>query len=77
MLAPDARSLLLEALRPPTGAELARALALTFTLDLESLLLAPLAFARHGNKDAADPITVMDGVRRSADRIDGSGSTRG
>ncbi|SBT52818.1 phospholipase D family protein [Micromonospora auratinigra] len=70
MLAPDSRALLLEALRPPAGAQLSRAVALTFTLDLESLLIAPLAFAAHGMRESTDPITVMEGVRRCADRID-------
>lgn len=70
MLAPDSRALLLDSLRPPPGARLCRAVALTFTLDLESLLVAPLAFAAHGLRESADPIAVMEGVRRCADRID-------
>src|SRR5258705_1391443 len=70
MLAPDSRSLLLEALRPPPGARLSRALATTFTLDLESLLAAPMAFAAHGARESSDPITLMESVRRHADRID-------
>ncbi|MGQ5263631.1 phospholipase D family protein [Micromonospora sp. ZYX-F-536] len=70
MLAPDSRSLLLDALRPPSGARLSRAVALTFTLDLESLLVAPLAFAAHGLCESTDPIAVMEGVRHCADRID-------
>ncbi|WP_158630894.1 hypothetical protein [Micromonospora inaquosa] len=56
MLAPDSRSLLVDALRPPLGARLSRAVALTFTLDLESLLVAPLAFAAHGLRESTDPI---------------------
>jgi hypothetical protein len=70
MLAPDSRSLLLDALRPPPGARLSRALATTFTLDLESLLAAPLAFAAHGARESSDPITLMESVHRHADRID-------
>ncbi|MFI7514091.1 phospholipase D family protein [Micromonospora echinofusca] len=70
MLAPDSRALLLDALRPPPGARLSRAVALTFTLDLESLLVAPLAFAAHGLRESTDPIAVMEGVRHCADRID-------
>lgn len=49
---------------------MSRAVALTFTLDLESLLVAPLAFAAHGLRESPDPIAVMEGVRRCADRID-------
>ncbi|MEK8106478.1 hypothetical protein NKG94_16885 [Micromonospora sp. M12] len=70
MLAPDSRSLLLDALRPPAGMRMSRAVALTFTLDLESLLVAPLAFAAHGLRESTDPIAVMEGVRQCADRID-------
>lgn len=70
MLAPDSRSLLLDALRPPPGMRMSRAVALTFTLDLESLLVAPLAFAAHGLRETTDPIAVMEGVRQCADRID-------
>ncbi|MFG3301550.1 phospholipase D family protein [Micromonospora chersina] len=70
MLSPDSRALLLDALRPPAGARLSRAVALTFTLDLESLLVAPLAFAAHGLRESSDPIAMMEGVRHSADRID-------
>ncbi|MDZ5446069.1 phospholipase D family protein [Micromonospora sp. 4G57] len=70
MLTPDSRALLLDALRPPPGARLSRAVALTFTLDLESLLVAPLAFAAHGLRESTDPIAVMEGVRHCADRID-------
>ncbi|MBQ1053443.1 phospholipase D family protein [Micromonospora sp. C32] len=70
MLAPDTRSLLLDALRPPPGMRMSRAVALTFTLDLESLLVAPLAFAAQGLRESTDPIAVMEGVRRCADRID-------
>ena len=36
MLAPDNRALLLDALRPPPGYSLDRAVATTFTLDLET-----------------------------------------
>ena len=45
MLAPDSRALLLDALRPPRGSSLDRAVATTFTLDLEAALMVPLAFA--------------------------------
>jgi hypothetical protein len=70
VLPPDARSVLSDALRPPPGAALSRAVALTFTLDLEALLIAPLAFAAHAMRESADPIAIMEGVRRCADRID-------
>ena len=44
MLRPESRSLMLENFRPPPGYQLNRAVGTTFTLDLMSLLTAPLAF---------------------------------
>ncbi|MER5337829.1 phospholipase D family protein [Micromonospora sp. NPDC002717] len=70
LLPPDGRTLLTDVLRPPAGYRLDRAVATTFTLELDSLLTAPLAFAAHALRDQDDPISVMDGVRRCADRID-------
>lgn len=70
MLPPDARSVLTDALRPPPGAALDRAVALTFTLDLGSALVVPLAFAAHAVREMNDPLTVMESVRRCADRVD-------
>jgi hypothetical protein len=73
MLEPDSRSLLLDALRPPDGYELDRAVGTTFSLDLNTLLTAPLAFAMF---DAAasesgllDVIAVLESTRRYANRI--------
>src|SRR3954466_1465246 len=70
VLPPDARLVLTEALRPPPGAQLHRAVALTFTLDLDSALLVPLAFAGQALREAAEPLSVMRAVRRCADRVD-------
>jgi len=70
MLSPDARSVLSDALRPPPGSVLSRAVALTFTLDLESALVVPLAFAAAAVRESSDPLAVMEGVRRCADRVD-------
>nr|WP_221377002.1 phospholipase D family protein [Actinoplanes polyasparticus] len=70
LLPPDGRSLLTDLLRPPPGYSLDRAVATTFTLELDSLLTAPLAFAAHAMREQQDPISVMDGVRRCADRVD-------
>ena len=52
MLAPDARTVLLETLRPPDGFALGFGVATTFTLDLTAALVVPLAFAR------ADSVTA-------------------
>lgn len=70
MLPPDARTVLTDALRPPPGAVFERAVALTFTLDLESALVVPLAFAAHTVRETPDPLTVMESVRSCADRVD-------
>lgn len=77
MLEPDEQTLLLDALRPPSGMTLDRAVGTTFSLDLEALLLAPVAFAlfdRHlaetGDLSTSDPLALFEAVRRHADRID-------
>jgi hypothetical protein len=70
VLPPDARSVLIDALRPPPGAVLERAVALTFTLDLGSALVAPLAFAGNALSTSVDPLSVMEAVRTCADRVD-------
>lgn len=74
MLAPDDRRTLLEALRPPTGYQLDRAIGTTFSLDLQALLLAPLAFTLFGWQDSAsptgaDPLALLQAVRSYAARI--------
>ncbi|MPZ53472.1 MAG: hypothetical protein GEU79_12195 [Acidimicrobiia bacterium] len=77
MLEPDNRSLLLDALRPPSGMVVNRAVATTFSLDLEALLLAPLSFAlfdariaESGDHKSTDPLALLESVRRHADHID-------
>lgn len=77
MLEPDRRHLLLDALRPPAGMGLDIAVGTTFSLDLEALLLAPIAFAlfearlaETGDPDRTDPLAVMEAVRRHASNID-------
>ena len=44
MLEPRVRRQLMEALRPPSGYELDRAVGTTYSLDLLALLTTPLAF---------------------------------
>jgi hypothetical protein len=70
VLAPDARVVLREQLRPPAGFQLHRAVATTFTLDLTSALVAPLAFAAFETTGSSDPIAVMEAVRAAASRVD-------
>ena len=70
MLEPDGRAALTEQLRPPSGFQLLRAVATTFTLDLTTALSIPLAFAAHRVRESRDPIAILDAVRRAADKID-------
>lgn len=70
MLEPTGRAALTEQLRPPSGFQLLRAVATTFTLDLTTALSIPLAFAAHRVRESRDPIAILDAVRRAADKID-------
>ena len=70
MLAPDSRALLLDALRPPSGHSLDRAVATTFTLDLETALMVPLAFAGFRFDEQPDPVEVMEALRGMGERFD-------
>jgi hypothetical protein len=73
MLEPDDRHLLVDALRPPEGSSLDLAVATTFTLDLDALLVAPLAFALFDwatdAEDRPDPLALLEALRRHADRL--------
>lgn len=71
-LAPESRVLLTDALRPPAGFALDVAVGTTYSLNLTSLLLAPLSFAVHEHLGAADPenadpIALLEAVRRYSD----------
>lgn len=73
MLAPETRVLLTDALRPPDGFRLDVAVATSYSLDLTTLLLAPLSFALfdQGDEDnlaSVDPIRLLEAVRRHSDR---------
>ena len=73
MLAPDARLTLLDALRPPAGYQLGRAVGTTFSLNLDAALTAPAAFALHAVADAVnqrdvEPLELLDSIRRHAGR---------
>jgi hypothetical protein len=75
MLEPENRLLLLDALRPPPGYSFDRAVGTTFTLDLVALLVTPVAFAlfdveADDGRIAANPVAVLESVRRFANRID-------
>ena len=74
MLSPKDRSLLLEALRPPTGYRLDVAVCTTYSLDLMALLVAPLAFTffdweGENGEPTRDPNALLEAIRRNVDRI--------
>ena len=74
MLSPKDRSLLLEALRPPTGYRLEVAVCTTYSLDLMALLVAPLAFTffdweGENGEPTRDPNALLEAIRRNVDRI--------
>lgn len=72
MLNPDVRHLMTDALRPPHGWRIDAAVATTYTLDLSSLLLAPLSMAAYdqvGNGvEGAAPHELLEAIRRYAER---------
>ncbi len=74
MLEPDDRHSLLDALRPPAGFALDRAVGTTFSLDLDTLLTAPVAFAlleADASEDGlGSPTTILEAIRRNAGLID-------
>jgi hypothetical protein len=70
MLAPDARAILLDQLRPPVGYRLDAAVATTFSLDLTAALVPPLAFAAFELRSTPDPVAALEAVRSCADRVD-------
>lgn len=49
---------------------LGHAAATTFTLDLETAMSIPVAFARSRTQDLTDPISVMEALRDCRERID-------
>lgn len=73
MLEPTQRSLLLDALRPPDGYQLDRAVGTTFSLDLQAMLTAPLAFAMFdaemSETGIPDPIALLEATRRHASHM--------
>src|SRR5689334_11800695 len=66
------RQLLLDALCPPVDYELDYALATTFSLDLLTLLVAPVAFTVFGTQQDVptdNPVLLLAALKRYADRI--------
>lgn len=73
MLEPKDRKKFLEHLRPPEGFKLDRAIGTTFSLDLISLLIAPLAmvFFESEDKDEVlkDPTALLESLREVKGRL--------
>jgi hypothetical protein len=74
MLDPQDRLLLSDSLRPPQGYSLDYAIVTTYSLDLVSLMAAPIALARfdwEGAEDGGnpDPLMVLESLRRCSDRL--------
>jgi hypothetical protein len=73
MLDPAARLIYLDELRPPAGYRLDRAVVTTYSLDLMSLLMAPLSMAmldaRRDSEGRLDPVGALEALRRTADRF--------
>ncbi|MFW3386011.1 UNVERIFIED_CONTAM: phospholipase D family protein [Kocuria sp. CPCC 205274] len=78
-LGPEDRRLLTDALEPPPGMELDRAVTTTYSLDLVALLLVPLTFAAIDQRESeeepgepdqgVDPVALLESVCRYADRL--------
>lgn len=78
MLSPYDRTNLVDALKPPAGFVLDAAVGTSYTLDLEALLTAPVAFALYDalaereereSERAVEPVALLEAVRRHADAI--------
>lgn len=71
MLSPETRALMTDALRPPDGHRVDLAVATTYSMDLNAVLLAPMAFALHDAEgqdlDQVDPLKLLESVRRHSE----------
>jgi hypothetical protein len=69
------RELFIDSLRPPDGYELDGAIGTTYSLDLVSLLLAPVAFTLFSLEEGdderprLDPTVVLESLRRNASKM--------
>lgn len=73
MLATYDRALFLDALRPPEGYRFDCGIGTTFSLDLLTLMVAPLSLAMLEITDTeaalADPILLLEGLRRQSEHL--------
>ena len=74
MLEPGEQTLLIEAIRPPSGYELDHALITTYSLNLTALLSVPLAltfndWAEDEGRPRVDPVALLESLRRSSEKL--------
>ena len=75
MLAPSNRLTLIDAMRPPAGFQLESAMAVTFTLNLQTLLAVPAAFTISGLDESendggpARPVELIHALRVNAGKL--------
>jgi hypothetical protein len=73
MLSPNNRGVYTDALTPPAGFELDRAIAATFSLDLTTLLSVPLQLVLQATEDRnelmRDPIALYEALQRATERV--------
>lgn len=71
MLNPDSRIMYAEALRPPEGYTLDKAVATTFSLDLTTVLIVPLSLAAFecSSFENPDPLIIIEALRRTAQKV--------
>ena len=73
MLSPNNRGVYTDALTPPAGFELDRAIAATFSLDLTTLLSVPLQLVLQATEDRnelmRDPIALYEVLQRATERV--------
>jgi hypothetical protein len=75
VLSPHSRMGLFEALRPPPGSVVDAAVGTSFTLDLEALLTAPIAFALFEANDTdrdehgLEPVGLLEAIRRHSQHV--------
>ena len=73
MLAPDARQVATDILRPPPGYRLDRAVITTYSLDLEVLLALPLAVLAQSDEGVdtllEQPLLLLQALREATDRV--------
>lgn len=73
MLSPNNRSVYTDALTPPAGYVLDRAVAATFAMDLTTLLSVPLQLVLQSTEDRdelmRDPISLYEALQRATERV--------